>query len=57
MAVSRKYKTFWPRFWAIWIDSVVLSPLMVLDFYLREAISLPLLGAAWMAVNGLIGMG
>ncbi len=29
--IERKYQTFWPRFWAGWIDSLVFIPLMVID--------------------------
>lgn len=32
----RKYKTFWPRFWAGVVDSLVLAPIGWLDGYLLE---------------------
>ena len=57
MRVPRKYQTFWRRFGAMWIDFLVLSPLLALDFYLMGAISSPVGGAAWMSLNGALHLG
>jgi uncharacterized RDD family membrane protein YckC len=32
--IEEKYKTFWRRFWAGWIDSLVLLPLYFLDIFI-----------------------
>jgi uncharacterized RDD family membrane protein YckC len=41
--IEREYQTFWPRFWAGWIDSLVFIPFMVIDHFLWEYLAnLPL---------------
>ena len=32
--IEEKYKTFWRRFWAGWVDTVVLLPLYFLDMFI-----------------------
>jgi uncharacterized RDD family membrane protein YckC len=34
--IEIKYDTFWPRFWAGWIDSLVFLPLIVIDHFIWE---------------------
>jgi uncharacterized RDD family membrane protein YckC len=42
--LTKKYKTFWPRFWAGGIDSIVFIPLMVIDHFVWKAhSSIPIL--------------
>jgi uncharacterized RDD family membrane protein YckC len=46
MDVLPKYQTFWPRFWAGWIDALVFVPLWLIDSWL-EGTKVPLLLALW----------
>lgn len=42
--METKYQTFWPRFWAIWIDLLVLLPISWLgNFIWNRASSIPVL--------------
>jgi uncharacterized RDD family membrane protein YckC len=34
--IEKKYQTFWRRFWAGWVDSLVLLPLYFLDMFIWE---------------------
>lgn len=36
MIIEAKYLNFWPRFWAGFVDSLVLSPLIIADFYIKR---------------------
>ena len=42
-----KYHTFWPRFWAGWIDSLVLLPLWFADFLIWANVSSLALLVPW----------
>jgi uncharacterized RDD family membrane protein YckC len=33
----QKYNTFWPRFWAVLVDSLIFLPIGILDNYLNSA--------------------
>jgi uncharacterized RDD family membrane protein YckC len=47
MTVERKYQTFWPRFWAGWIDGLIFIPLAGVDWLVQRAIGAPLLLGLW----------
>jgi uncharacterized RDD family membrane protein YckC len=47
MAVQRRYQTFWPRFWAGWIDSLLLIPFMGVDWLVQQVAEAPVLLALW----------
>jgi uncharacterized RDD family membrane protein YckC len=32
--IEEKYKTFWSRFWAGWIDTLIFIPLMIIDHFI-----------------------
>ena len=53
--IERKYQTFWPRFWAGWIDGLVFLPLYVLDnFIWKNHTILPtLILLGWYTVSSL----
>ncbi|HEY6185127.1 MAG TPA: RDD family protein [Terriglobales bacterium] len=36
MTVDYKYSTFWPRFWAGWVDGLVFLPITLFDNYLSS---------------------
>jgi uncharacterized RDD family membrane protein YckC len=47
MDVLRKYQTFWPRFWAGWIDGLVFAPLYFVDQWLHDMTTAPFALALW----------
>jgi uncharacterized RDD family membrane protein YckC len=47
VGVLRKYQTFWPRFWAGWIDGLALGPLWLLDWGVQSATNAPIVLAVW----------
>jgi uncharacterized RDD family membrane protein YckC len=49
----RIYQTFWPRFWAGWIDAAVLLPLTLLDDWVWAVGPSPLAGLLWFSVSSL----
>jgi uncharacterized RDD family membrane protein YckC len=48
--VPEQYRTFWPRFWAGWVDALVFLPLWPLDSWLGTVTKNPLLLAVWFVV-------
>jgi uncharacterized RDD family membrane protein YckC len=53
MNVPEKYQTFWPRFWAGWVDALVFLPLWPLDSLLHSATTSPYLLAVWFVLSTL----
>jgi len=50
MTVAWKYRTFWRRFWAGYVDALVFVPLGVLDYFIwQHSTSIPL-RALWFAI-------
>ena len=47
MEVLRKYQTFWPRFWAGWIDVLIFLPLYFVDSWVQGATAAPAMLALW----------
>jgi uncharacterized RDD family membrane protein YckC len=47
MEIQRRYQTFWPRFWAGWIDGLVLIPLAGVDWLVQRVTDAPILLALW----------
>jgi uncharacterized RDD family membrane protein YckC len=47
MEILPKYQTFWPRFWAGWIDVLIFVPIWLIDSWLANSRGLPLLLASW----------
>jgi uncharacterized RDD family membrane protein YckC len=45
--VRRKYQTFWPRFWAGWIDALVFLPLYFVDSSVQGTTAAPIVLALW----------
>ena len=50
MVVQHKYRTFWPRFWAGWIDTFVFIPLFGVDWLVQQTTSAPVVLALWFVV-------
>jgi uncharacterized RDD family membrane protein YckC len=46
--IEARYQTFWPRFWAGWIDAAIWLPLLFLDFWLEEHVQSPVFLALWL---------
>jgi len=49
-----KYHTFWPRFWAGWIDWLVLTPLWLADFLIWANVSSLALLVPWYLVYAFV---
>jgi len=47
----QKYKTFWPRFWAALVDSLIFLPIGILDNYLNSAERGPFILIVWAIVS------
>src|SRR5450432_2870235 len=47
MPIQHRYRTFWPRFWAGWIDSLVFIPLSGADWLVQQTTSAPAVLALW----------
>jgi uncharacterized RDD family membrane protein YckC len=47
MEVLRKYQTFWPRFWAGWIDGLIFLPLYYVDSWIQSATTETTLLVLW----------
>jgi len=47
VVVQHKYRTFWPRFWAGWIDTFVFIPLFGVDWLVQQTTSAPVVLALW----------
>src|SRR5262252_2521259 len=45
--IEPKYQTFWPRFWAGWIDALVFAPLIWVDTLVWANVSLPMALVGW----------
>ena len=55
MNVPEQYRTFWPRFWAGWIDALVFLPLWPVDSWIENATkNSPAVAAAWFVVSALL---
>jgi uncharacterized RDD family membrane protein YckC len=50
MNVPRKYRTFWPRFWAGCVDSLVFMPLWGVDWLVQQTTKAPVVLALWFAL-------
>src|SRR5258706_13413874 len=50
MVVSKKYQTFWPRFWAGCLDGLVFAPLVFVDSWIEKTVAAPLVLAVWFVV-------
>jgi uncharacterized RDD family membrane protein YckC len=50
---NERYNTFWPRFWAGWIDAAVWIPLIFVDLWVEANIHSHVLLALWLVVNTL----
>ncbi len=46
-AIEERYQTFWPRFWAGWIDAAIWLPLLAVDSWIEEHIHSPIFLASW----------
>jgi uncharacterized RDD family membrane protein YckC len=46
--VDKRYQTFWPRFGAGWIDSLLWIPPIFLDYWFGENVHSPMLLASWL---------
>jgi uncharacterized RDD family membrane protein YckC len=51
--IDRQYQTFWPRFWAGLVDTVVFLPVSLLDYWLDQNLHSPVLLALWLVTNTL----
>ena len=47
MIVQGRYRTFWPRFWAGWIDALAMIPLLGIDWVIQHTIHAPVILAIW----------
>ena len=47
MSVLRRYRTFWPRFWAGWIDGLIFLPLWGVDWLVQKGTNAPSVLALW----------
>jgi len=54
MTVEPLYRTFWPRFWAGFVDALVLSPLAALDYWFQKHLPSSGLQAAWFACHAMV---
>ena len=55
MNVPAQYRTFWPRFWAGWIDALVFLPLWPVDSWINTATKTsPILAAGWFIISTLL---
>jgi uncharacterized RDD family membrane protein YckC len=45
--VLRRYRTFWPRFWAGWIDGLIFFPLWGVDWLVQKGTNAPSVLALW----------
>src|SRR5207248_6148916 len=50
MDVPPKYRTFWPRFWAGWIDGLIFLPLYFIDSWIQSATTETAVLAFWFIV-------
>lgn len=53
MNVPEQYRTFWPRFWAGWIDALVFLPLQPVEAWIESTTKNPHILAAWFVFNSL----
>ena len=55
--IETKYKTFWPRFWAGWIDLLVFIPIAVINHFIWKSYDqLPIVVVTlWYLVHSLSG--
>lgn len=55
--IETKYKTFWPRFWTGWIDSLVFMPIAVINHFIWKSYDqLPIVVVTlWYLVHSLSG--
>ena len=54
MNVPEQYQTFWPRFWAGWIDVLVLLPLWPVDYWIQAAAKSPYVLAPWFVLYAFV---
>lgn len=49
-AIEPQYQTFWPRFWAGWIDFLIFAPLIWVDTLIWDNVNIPVLLVTWYLV-------
>jgi uncharacterized RDD family membrane protein YckC len=54
MVVPEQYRTFWPRFWAGWVDFAVFIPFMLVDSWIEGSTKNTYFLAFWFVIYSLI---